>query len=164
MSLCGYRWDWCRCECLQETDIWVSSSIFSIFYNILYYVILSSLPLEPRAIDSASVSPQIPLWIPCLHLLARGNMSELPCPPGTYLGAEDLNSGPHTCGANTVLTESSRHICKQTRLACSNILFINVISEQILQNPFLFLGTLRDTEVHMLQDNRIYWTQTMVIR
>lgn len=30
---------------------------FSIFYNILYYVILSSLPLEPRATDSASVSP-----------------------------------------------------------------------------------------------------------
>lgn len=80
----------------------------SIFYNILYYVILSSLPLEPRAIDSASVSPQIPLWIPCLHLLAIGNMSELPCPPGTYLGAEDLDSGPHTCVANTVLTESSR--------------------------------------------------------
>lgn len=52
--------------------------------------------LNSELADSASLAGWIAMESPCLHLLSTKIIDKLSCLPHIYLGAKNLNSGPHT--------------------------------------------------------------------
>lgn len=62
---------------------------------------------NPELTNSAGLTSQLALETPCLCRLRAGFMGGQLCPCASYLGSEELNSGPHPCTTNTLNTELS---------------------------------------------------------
>lgn len=87
--------------CGDQKSILVSSS------SILHLAFGGRLSIKPELTDLTRLSGQLALGtlLPViLHLLGLQAHTTKPNP---YVGAEDLNPGPHTCAASTLPTEPS---------------------------------------------------------
>lgn len=85
----------CSQVCGDQKSILVSSSI------ILHLAFGGRLTDLTRLSGQLALGPLLPVILHLLGLQARTTK------PNLCVGAEDLNSGPHTCAASTLSTEPS---------------------------------------------------------